>query len=99
MVFVWVLFLGEAMCDGSIRRLTREGKKVLAPVTQTAERNRAMVRSLYEDALNTGKSELLDRLISEDYEGPIGQKGPAGFAETIKQLRQAVPDIRWTVED
>ena len=68
-------------------------------VTQTPERNKESVRKLYEDFLNTGQLESLDQLISEDYVGIYGQKGPAAFAETIKALRQGFPDIRWTIQD
>ena len=91
----------HARVGGAIQSVNSpgRGKKVVTAVTQTAEMNRAVVRRLYEDALSTGRLELLDQLVSEGYEGPAGQKGPAGFAETIRELRQAFPDIRWTVED
>lgn len=67
--------------------------------TQNPEKNKEMVRKLYEDLLNTGKLELLDHVIAEDYVGIYGQKGPAAFAETIQTLRQGFPDIQWTIED
>lgn len=61
--------------------------------------NKATVRKLYEEILNTGRWELLDPIIAEDFVGIYGAKGPAAFAETVKGLRQGFPDIQWTVED
>ncbi len=77
----------------------RKGKALEMTVTQTLEGNKAVVRRIYEDCLNTGRLELLDQFIAEDYEGPDGRKGPAVFGQVIGELRRAFPDIRWTVED
>jgi steroid delta-isomerase-like uncharacterized protein len=68
-------------------------------VTQTPEKNKAAIRMLYENFLNTGKLELLDQIIAEEYLGIYGQKGPSAYAETIRALRQGFPDIQWTIED
>ena len=67
--------------------------------SQTADQNKAIIRKLYEEILNTGKWELLDPIIAEDFIGAMGQKGPAAFADTVRGLRQGFPDIQWTVED
>lgn len=67
--------------------------------THTPEQNKAVVRALYENVLNTGRLELLDDLIADDFVGVNGARGPAGFAATVTGLRQAFPDIQWTVED
>ena len=64
-----------------------------------AGQNKATVRKLYEEILNTGKLELLNQFISPDYSGPRGIKGPAGFAEPVSTVRAAFPDVKWTVED
>ena len=63
------------------------------------DKNKESVRKLYEEILNTGKFELLNQIVSEEYAGPRGIKGPTGFAETIKPVRAAFPDIKWAVED
>ena len=68
-------------------------------VTQTTEKNKEIVRKIYEDCLNTGKVELLNQFIAEDYVGVAGQIGPAAFGALIKELRQGFPDIQWTIED
>src|SRR5262245_56745148 len=74
-------------------------KQIKMSVTQTPEKNKEAVRMLYEDIFNTGKLELLNQIIAEEYTGISGQKGPLAFAEPIKQLRQSFPDIQWTIED
>src|SRR5271156_1847311 len=68
----------------------------------TQTQNKEAVRSLYEAILNTGKLELLNTVFSEEYNGftgPLGVKGVAGYAATIKGLITAFPDIKWTIED
>jgi predicted ester cyclase len=75
----------------------QEGDKMSTP--QPPEKNKETVRKLYEEIINTGKLELLDQIIAEDYVGIYGQKGPSAYAETIKALRQGFPDIQWTIED
>lgn len=67
--------------------------------TQLSEKNKAVVRRLYESFLNTGKLETLDEIIAEDYVGIYGQRGPSAFAETVRAVRQGFPDIQWAVED
>ena len=63
------------------------------------ERNKATVRKLYEEILNTGKLDRLNGIISEEYTGIRGEKGATGFAETVNSIRLGFPDIKWTVED
>lgn len=67
--------------------------------TQTPEKNKEIVRKLYQDCLNKRNFELLKEFIAEDYAGIRGEKGPAGFTETVQSIIQAFPDIRWTIED
>jgi predicted ester cyclase len=79
--------------------LTQSKKEVKMGTDQSQEKNKAAVRKLYEDILNTGKLELLDQVIAEDYIGVLGENGPAGFAQAIAPVRMAFPDIKWTIED
>lgn len=57
------------------------------------------VRSLYESCLNKGELQLLDQLVGADYVGPRGEKGPEGFAVTVRGLRSGVPDIHFTIDE
>ncbi|PSL43857.1 steroid delta-isomerase-like uncharacterized protein [Chitinophaga niastensis] len=79
--------------------LLNKSKTAAMEVSQNLDNNKAAVRKLYEEILNTGKLELLNQVIGEEYVGGLGEKGPAGFAEAITPVRNAFPDIKWTIED
>lgn len=85
--------------ENSANQADNSGKETKMSVTQTPEKIEEVVRKLYEDILNSGKLELLNQVIAEEYLGIAGQKGPSGFAGPIQELRQGFPDIKYTVED
>lgn len=74
----------------------KEGK--MSP-DQTSAKNKEIVRKLYEECFNTGKLELAGKFIAEEYTGPKGEKGPAGFTQVLQPLMSAFPGIHWTIED
>lgn len=80
-------------------KLVTKSTKKLKMENQIRDRNKATVRKLYEEILNTGKLEILNKIISEEYTGVRGEKGAPGFAETVNSIRIGFPDIKWTVED
>jgi hypothetical protein len=47
------------------------------------ELNKQLVERLYRDCINTGRLELTEELISQDFVGSRGEKGPAEFARTF----------------
>ena len=61
--------------------------------------NKAIIRTLFDKILNTRKLELLDQVVADDFTGPHGLKGAAGFAATVKPVIAAFPDVKWTIED
>jgi steroid delta-isomerase-like uncharacterized protein len=65
--------------------------------------NKAVMGRLFAKVLNQGNLDLLDELICEDYteHNPIpGQKpGAAGIKAKLVALRQAYPDIRFSLEE
>jgi steroid delta-isomerase-like uncharacterized protein len=61
--------------------------------------NREIVRKLYEDCVNTGNLALLPTLVANDYVGPNGDKGPAGYEQIVTALRNGFPDIHFTIEE
>lgn len=63
------------------------------------EKNKAIVRNLIEQVMNKRKTELVKELISPEYTGPRGIKGPEAFLDPIKPLIAAFPDIAWKIED
>ena len=64
-----------------------------------AAANKQAVRRLYEDCINPGRLDRLAELISDDFVGAHGERGPAAYAATVTGLRTGFPDLRFTVED
>ncbi|MBO2011057.1 ester cyclase [Hymenobacter negativus] len=73
-------------------------KQVAMPDIPASEKNKAVVRKLYEDILNPGQLDLLPQVVADEYVGAQGEHGPTGLAATIRPVRAAFPDISWTVE-
>lgn len=65
----------------------------------STEKNKATIRSIYEDCLNKRDYNLSEKLIGDEYTGPTREKGNAGFLATVQPIIRAFPDIQWTVED
>jgi predicted ester cyclase len=65
----------------------------------TASANKQVVRKLYDECINPGRLDRLGELVSDDFVGPQGERGPAGFAAGIAGLRAGLPDIVVTIED
>src|SRR5262245_22514645 len=65
---------------------------------QTRDENKRKVEKLF-DTFNSGDLGRMDELVSPDYVGPQGDKGPDGFRKVVVGLRTAFPDIHYTVDD
>lgn len=63
------------------------------------EQNKQTVRSLYEESLNKGNLSILGQFVGEDYTGPRGEKGVAGFAANLGPLLHAFPDIHYELTE
>ena len=67
------------------------------------EENKAILRRLYEDVINTGNLGLADEFIAvdqiehEDFPG-MSAEGLAGFKEFFTMFRSAFPDLHFTVD-
>jgi steroid delta-isomerase-like uncharacterized protein len=67
--------------------------------TMPSDSNKEVVRRLFEEYFNKGLVDRLGEIISPDFVGPGGQRGPAAFATVLGALRTGFPDITYTVED
>jgi predicted ester cyclase/heme-degrading monooxygenase HmoA len=65
----------------------------------TIQRNKEVISKLYEQVLNKRNMGLLPGIVTEDYTGVQGKKGPAAFEEPIAALIRAFPDAHWKVEE
>lgn len=61
------------------------------------ETNKTMIQDLYEKVMNKRDMSLLPLMVSEEYTGPEGSKGVAGFTAPIAPLIAAFPDIQWKI--
>ena len=69
----------------------------------TVSRAYSVVSRIYEEVFNQGKLDQIDTLIAAEYIdhnpiGPGGESGIEGFKQTVRALRFAFPDLRFTVE-
>src|ERR1041384_3072630 len=60
--------------------------------------HKALVRRIYNASINPGRREHLDEVVSSDFVGAGGQRGPAAFAAPISALHAAFPDIQYTTD-
>ncbi|HEU5228919.1 MAG TPA: ester cyclase [Ktedonobacteraceae bacterium] len=69
---------------------------------QNMEQNKAIIRRLFDEALNRGKLELVEELFSADFvdhSTPEQRSGPAGVRDFFVEVRSNVPDIQVTIAD
>ena len=69
----------------------------------TISRAHSAVSHIYEKAFNTGQLDQVDTVIAAEYIdhnpiGPGGESGIEGFKQTVRALRFAFPDLRFTVQ-
>jgi predicted ester cyclase len=65
---------------------------------QIREQNKRNLEKLFE-TFNHSDVAVLDQLVSPEYVGPQGDRGPAGFRGVVVGLRAAFPDIHYTVDE
>lgn len=68
------------------------------------EANKRVQRRLIEQVWSQGDFDVVDELVAGDYVGhsssPPGEvRGPGGYKQYFATLRQAFPDLHFTVED
>ena len=68
-------------------------------IQNTVTINKDQIRKLYLECLNKQELELLQSIIDHDYVGIGNGKGPAAFAESVKGLFHAFPQLQFTIED
>ncbi|HEX6272872.1 MAG TPA: ester cyclase [Polyangiaceae bacterium] len=97
-----VLAAAVAGCSPRLPAAVRDQNDATKGTKMTSsleDRNKTLVRSLYEDCINTGRLERLGEYVADEYVGVRGERGPSGFAGVIAALRRGIPDIRFTLED
>ncbi|MFL5826918.1 MAG: ester cyclase [Thermoleophilaceae bacterium] len=69
----------------------------------SSDRNKELVRRLYEEAWGRGELDVIDELFADEYERhdlrPLATRpGPAGQRQIAEDFRTAFPDIEMTVD-
>ncbi len=90
------LSLSQARKDHSTNKTA---KQTTMENNKQTEANKAAVRSLYEEILNTRQLDKCGEIIGNEYTGVRGEKGPTGFLAAVGPVIEAFPDVLWTIED
>ena len=68
-----------------------------------SEANKALIRQIFEEAVNKGNLNVLDESLSPDYvyrEPTVGERhGIAGSREVITMYHKAFPDLKLTIDE
>jgi predicted ester cyclase len=95
----WLPLLAGLLLTANITNAHTIPNNQKKEIMSTTQKNEAIVRNVYEQSLNGRNFELLHELISAEYPGFQGIRGPEGFERPIEGLIQAIPDIHWNIED
>ena len=76
----------------------------LDQIAKKAAQNEVLIRYLFKEILNGGNLNLVEGVVAENStdHGPsmVGVVGGVkGFSQTIGRLREALPDVQFTIED
>lgn len=93
-----VILLAGGMAIAQKKNHYQEKPKRKEAHMSVPEKNKEVIRKLYEQALNKRNFEMLRDLIDENFVGPEGEKGPEGFAGPVNMLISAFPDVQWKIE-
>ena len=101
LLMVGTLLIG--VCSLSSTSTAQEASLRMTGDKATVSRAYSVVSRIYEEVLNAGKIERADTLIAAEYidHNPIGaggESGIEGFKQTVRALRFAFPDLRFTVD-
>ncbi|MRG44629.1 hypothetical protein GFS24_05865 [Chitinophaga sp. SYP-B3965] len=66
---------------------------------ETMEKNKEVIRKIYDEALNKRNLGLLKEYISPEFVGIRGVKGPEGFGIPGDQLIKGFSDVQWNVQE
>ena len=76
----------------------------MAADAETLVRNKEIIRRIYELGFNQGDASIFDELYTSNFRHHNKTihdvaAGGAGEAESMRRFREAIPDVRFTIED
>src|SRR4051812_21478465 len=96
LILAWAILVIENPVNAQSSNTNKTSNK--KNTMSTTEQNKATVRAIYEQALTQRNFALLKDLISPEFTGIRGAKGPAAFEEPVAGVIKAVPDAQWNIE-
>ena len=93
------MLLMYGLCNAQATHNINENTKNKEVNMSTIQKNKEVIRKLYEQCLNKRNMELLQDFVSEDYIGIGGEKGAAAFEVPVAALIKALPDVQWNIEE
>lgn len=96
-LLVALLLTGAAAAQTSAKRVDHIKQKELQ--MSVVQQNKETIQKLFDQALNKKRFDLLPEYVSEEYVGIRGSKGATAFQEPLQSFLQAVPDVRWTLDE
>jgi steroid delta-isomerase-like uncharacterized protein len=87
------------MSYAQANRKTSQNTKTEESKMMTVQKNRETVQRLYDQALNKRNMALLKDIVSDDFVGARGSKGPAAFEEPLVDLIKGFPDLQWNIQE
>lgn len=88
---------GNINAQSTTKHSTQPEKEAI--MINNAEKNKEVVRQLYERVFNQRNLALADELISPEFTDAKGQKGAEAFKAVPKELVNSFPDAHWQVTD
>ena len=91
----------EGLIDQDILGMYEQIGLVTDPAT--LEANKALVRRFGEEVINKGNLEVVEEVLAADYAYHLPHfpeiRGHKAFRQHVIEVRSAIPDLRWTIED
>lgn len=95
-VLVFTILLVNGVAGAQVKNNNQDNEEFKMSVV---ERNKEVVRNLYEQILNKRNFESLREIISDDFKGPDGNRGATAFEDRVAVLIEALPDIQWNIQE
>ena len=95
---VAALLLTTALCAAQ-GKTNYDQKTKTTNTMSSIQKNKEVIRKIYEEALNKRNIAQLHELISDEYIGLNGLKGIEGFQGPTMSLIKSFPDAQWHVEE
>ena len=97
-VLLVALGVGSILAPAASAPAASQATPTSCPTT-TAEKNKALVRRLFEEGWGQGNFAVVDEVVAEDLVAQIDPAGRDRLEPSIQELHTDFPDLRLTIED